>query len=172
MGKQKTKKRKSPGRTSKARNRTRYRILIALAGVGVVVVAVLLISVGKKTGERGDKEKATSSAPPSVSESRMDLKRLVGRWLRPDGDYVLEIRSIRTNGRLDAGYFNPRPINVSLAKAAHKDDLVEVFVELQDVDYPGSTYTLTYDARSDALIGTYFQAVLGQTFDVIFVRMK
>jgi hypothetical protein len=58
------------------------------------------------------------------------------------------------------------------AKASHKGDAVEIFIELYDEGYPGSTYTLTYDPGSDALFGTYFQAALGQSFEVVFVRMK
>jgi hypothetical protein len=45
-----------------------------------------------------------------------------------------------------------------------------VFVELRDVNYPGSTYTLQYDAASDRLMGTYFQAVAKQTFRIEFAR--
>jgi hypothetical protein len=47
-----------------------------------------------------------------------------------------------------------------------------VSVELQAPNYPGSTYTLTYDRGRDQLGGTYFQAALQQRFDVVFVRMK
>ncbi|MBW1744354.1 MAG: hypothetical protein JRJ47_13140 [Deltaproteobacteria bacterium] len=96
----------------------------------------------------------------------------MGRWLRPDGGYIIEIRSIGANGRLDAGYYNPNPINVSLAEASRRGDAVRVFVKLQDMGYPGSSYTLTYDPQRDLLNGTYFQAALNQTFDVIFVRTK
>jgi len=49
---------------------------------------------------------------------------------------------------------------------------LKVFVELRAPGYPGSTYTLTYDAQRDQLQGTYFQAALGQTFAVAFVRLK
>ena len=45
-----------------------------------------------------------------------------------------------------------------------------MFVELRDVNYPGSTYTLQYDAASDRLMGTYFQAVAKQTFRIEFAR--
>jgi len=38
--------------------------------------------------------------------------------------------------------------------------------------YPGSTYTLTYDPRRDQLEGVYFQAAMQQRFDVVFVRLK
>jgi hypothetical protein len=40
------------------------------------------------------------------------------------------------------------------------------FVELRAPNYPGSTYTLVYDAKQDQLPGTYFHAALGQSFDV------
>jgi len=38
------------------------------------------------------------------------------------------------------------------------------------VNYPGSTYRLTYDPGRDVLAGLYFQAIEQQTFDVEFVR--
>ena len=38
--------------------------------------------------------------------------------------------------------------------------------------YPGSTYTLTYDPRRDQLEGVYFQAAMQQRFDMVFVRLK
>jgi hypothetical protein len=49
---------------------------------------------------------------------------------------------------------------------------VEVFIELRDANYPGSTYNLTYDPQSDQLQGIYYQAALQQQFEVFFVRMK
>ena len=47
----------------------------------------------------------------------MDLQFLKGRWLRPDGGYVIEIRQVDADGQLDARYFNPSPIRVVAAKA-------------------------------------------------------
>jgi hypothetical protein len=49
---------------------------------------------------------------------------------------------------------------------------VKVFIELRAPNYPGSTYTLTYDPQQDQLQGAYFQAVQQQNFNVNFVRMK
>ena len=49
--------------------------------------------------------------------------------------------------------------------------MLKVFVELWAPNYPGSTYTLTYDPIRNELAGTYFQAALPQRFDVVFVRM-
>ncbi|MBK7973210.1 MAG: hypothetical protein IPK07_08015 [Deltaproteobacteria bacterium] len=84
--------------------------------------------------------------------------------------YVLEIRSISPDGTVDAAYSNPRPIHVARAMAARGDDAVTLFVELRDLNYPGSTYTLHYDPARDVLEGTYFQAIQRVTFDVSFTR--
>jgi len=169
---QKTKKQKSPGPKLKVKPRTPSPIVFALAAIGVIVFAGFVLSCGKKTDENATKEKATSADSATPGDAETNLNRLVGRWLRPDGGYVIEIRSVRADGRLDAGYYNPRPITVSQAKASHKGDAVQVFIELYDEGYPGSTYDLTYNPQSDAFTGTYFQAALRQSFDVVFVRMK
>jgi len=101
-----------------------------------------------------------------------DFQPLMGRWQRTDGGYVIEIRRIDADGKITAGYFNPRPINVSRAQAAIQKGYVKVGVELRDRGYPGSTYTLVYDQSKDRLIGFYYHAVSGQNFDVVFVRQK
>jgi len=97
---------------------------------------------------------------------------LNGRWLRPDGGYVLEIRSVDAGGKIDAAYLNPNPINVAKAEATRDGSTLKVFVELRAPNYPGSTYTLAYDPQQDQLRGIYFQAVQQQRFHVYFVRMK
>ncbi|MGH8854640.1 MAG: hypothetical protein ACREWI_10220, partial [Telluria sp.] len=98
--------------------------------------------------------------------------RLVGRWLRPDGGYVIEIRTAQSDGVLDAAYFNPRPISVSRAEWRRDGGRLQVFIELRDVNYPGSTYDLAYLPEQDRLVGNYFQAAHQQTFGVEFVRRK
>ena len=97
---------------------------------------------------------------------------LKGRWLRPDGGYVIDIRDVDASGKLAAGYFNPRPINVSQAEASREGDTTKVFIELRDMNYPGATYNLAYDPEKDQLRGIYYQPALGQSFDVFFIRMK
>jgi hypothetical protein len=92
--------------------------------------------------------------------------------MRPDGGYILELKGLGKDGTLEAAYFNPRPINVARAALGRKDGKLTVFVELRDVNYPGSKYNLHYDPKSDRLIGTYFQAVEKQTYDIEFVRVK
>jgi hypothetical protein len=104
--------------------------------------------------------------------SAADYRPLISRWQRTDGGYVIEIRRVATDGTMEAAYFNPRPINVSQAKASVFKGYLKVEVELRDTGYPGSSYTLLYDPAKDALLGLYYQAVQKQNFDVVFVRMK
>jgi len=101
-----------------------------------------------------------------------EFQKLKGRWRRPDGGYIMAINSINDAGALDAAYFNPYPIHVGNAVASRDGDVTKVFVELRDVNYPGSTYTLTYEPSSDQLQGIYYQAVEQQRFQVRFERMK
>ena len=98
--------------------------------------------------------------------------RLVGNWVRPDGGYVIEIRKIHPDGKVDAAYFNPSPIHVSRSTVSEKDGIIELFIELQGQGYPGSTYTLRYNPAYDAMVGIYFQAVIQQPFDVIFQKKQ
>lgn len=116
---------------------------------------------------------ATPSPAQSAAPSTRALQEeLVGRWLRPDGGYVLDIVGATAGGKLQARYLNPSPINVARAEWQWAAPGVQVFVELRDVNYPGSTYTLKYLGASDRMTGTYFQAAQGMTFDVEFTRLK
>jgi hypothetical protein len=100
------------------------------------------------------------------------FRPLVGEWLRPDGGYVLSVAGVAVDGRAAVSYLNPRPIRVSEAEARREGDLVGLFVKLDDVGYPGSTYSLGYDAVSGQLRGIYYQAAQGQQYEVVFVRQR
>jgi hypothetical protein len=75
---------------------------------------------------------------PSSSEAVPAFEKLKGRWLRAEGSYIVEVRSVEPGGKMDAAYFNPRPINVAKAEALKDGDTVKVFVELRDMNYPGT----------------------------------
>ena len=96
----------------------------------------------------------------------------MGKWQRPDGGYIVEIKGVDGSGKLDVAYFNPDPIHVSRAVAWRDKGTSRVVIELRDVNYPGSTYTLEYNTESDQLFGQYFQAALRETFEVVFSRLK
>jgi hypothetical protein len=99
-------------------------------------------------------------------------QKLQGRWQRGDGGYIIDIRGVDAAGKLTAAYLNPRPINVSKAEASMVGETLRVFIELRDVNYPGSTYQLTYEPAADRLTGTYYQAALRESYDVAFARLK
>jgi hypothetical protein len=100
------------------------------------------------------------------------VKQLLGRWVRTDGGYALELRSPDLSGKLEASYFNPKPIRVSRAVWMQGGGGLQVAVELNDAGYPGATYLLTHDASLDRLRGQYTQPQMQQTFDVEFVRQN
>jgi len=117
---------------------------------------------------------AASPAAPTItaSDTPAHFRPLLGEWLRPDGGYVLSVNGVGPDGRAAVAYFNPRPIRVARAEARREGETVGLFVEFDDVGYPGSTYTLGYDAASGQLKGVYYQAVQRQQFDVDFVRQR
>jgi hypothetical protein len=97
-------------------------------------------------------------------------KQLEGRWVREDGGYSLVLADIKSDGSLKAFYFNPRQINVHEANWKFEDERLHLYVELRDVNYPGSNYTLIYRASKDVLWGSYYLAVQKKTMYVSFVR--
>jgi hypothetical protein len=115
---------------------------------------------------------ASGDKPEKQSKAEIDFQRLEGRWVRPDGGYVLELQQIQNDGSVVAAYYNPRPIHVSRAEVSRKEGRLTLFVELRDVNYPGSTYTLQYDPVLDRLQGTYFLAMQKETFVIEFMRLK
>jgi hypothetical protein len=128
-----------------------------------LVIGAIVLAAGVSCG--GSKEGA-QSAPTSESP----YAPLIGRWLRPDGNYVLAINRVDPDGTADAAYYNPNPIRVSRARASADGGRLELFVELRDAGYPGCTYKLTYDKAEKKLTGVYFQAAQQQSYEVFFVR--
>ncbi|QTA87812.1 hypothetical protein [Desulfonema magnum] len=141
-----------------------------------VFLATLLVCICFITG-CGDK--GTPSEGPAVNadartlaENQISPEKLIGRWQRRDGPYVIEIRKTNDDGPLDVAYYNPKPINIAEAKVSQEEAAMKIFIELRDKGYPGSTYTLYYSSKRDMLGGTYFHAGIKQYFQVFFVRMK
>jgi hypothetical protein len=99
-----------------------------------------------------------------------DFKIFVGEWVRTDGGYIIRVRDIKPDGSVDAGYFNLGEINVEEANVSEWKGLGRLYIKLQDEGYPGSTYTLYYYPKKNALAGFYYQAAMDQTFEVVFLR--
>ena len=152
-----SKSRKPKRQAARAPRRTR-RTLPILAGITVVIGLAVL----------GAWWWNQSQAAGTLAA----FQKLEGRWQRDDGGYIIDISRVDAGGKLTAAYLNPRPINVAKAEASMLGETLRVFIELRDVNYPGSTYQLTYDPADDRLKGSYFQATLQETYEVAFARLK
>jgi uncharacterized protein (DUF2147 family) len=149
-----------------------YRHLVTLAlGLAAIAAGAVYLLPGHQAGAQSATPPAARESTPAAGPQRV-FAPLQGRWMRPDGGYVIEIKAIDAHGKMVAAYFNPRPINVSQAEAALDGKTLKAFIELRDVNYPGATYHLTYDPASDQLRGVYFQPALQQSFNVVFVRLN
>jgi hypothetical protein len=149
--------------------------------VFIVLAAVVILGLWLNRSKLADTLNPAQSAEPKIQQgttaggtpaAEPGFQKLPGRWLRPDGGYILEIKGVDTSGKMEAAYFNPRPIHVARAEAMKSGTGTKVFIELRDLNYPGSTYTLGYNPVEDRLEGIYFQAAMQQTFEVQFVRLR
>lgn len=114
---------------------------------------------------------APAPAPPAAATAKPEgYAVLRGDWVRPDGGYVIAIKGVDAAGKLDASYFNPKPLPFSKAQAFIEGMTLRVSFELRAAGYDGSTYELAYDRASDRLKGVYYQAVAKQKHDVFFTR--
>ncbi len=134
-----------------------------------IITIIVIVSMGAVllflTSCTTEKKPKADKSPETI-----DPGKLTGRWLRPDGGYIIEILDVHDEGTLEAGYFNPNPINISRAEWKIEDNRLKIYIEFDDVNYPGSNYTLDYFPDRDLLIGAYFQAVQEQSFYVEFIR--
>ena len=135
-----------------------------IAGAGSIVLSTFVAATCSIALAESTPLPAASSAPA--------FSVLVGKWTRTQGPYVITINAVDDNGKLDAGYANPKPLPFSRAEATRDGNTLRLFFELRAGGYGGSTYTLNYDAASDSLRGVYDQVVVMQKFDVIFNRAK
>lgn len=104
-------------------------------------------------------------------KEKKDYQKLIGKWVRPDGGYTLEITEVKEN-QITAGYYNPAKINIAKSEIRNINGKEEIYIEFYDTNYMGSYYKLIFDQKHDQLIGTYYQAGFEQTFNIYFVKMK
>lgn len=145
-------------------------VVLVSVGIAAIVVASLLLGINPSDDSPSAASQTVST--PQTTVPAPNFQSLVGRWIRIDSPYVIDIESAGLDGMLQAKYYNPRPIKVYVARARKKDGTMEVFVELRDINYPGSTYTLTYDREKELLVGVYFQATMQQKYNVVFSRLQ
>ena len=82
---------------SKRKSRKGLLLIVAVAGLCIISAAALLMV---KRSNR-------------INEQQ---QMLLGRWVRPDGGYIIHIVDIASDGKLEAKYYNPRPIHVEQAE--------------------------------------------------------
>jgi hypothetical protein len=146
-----------------------------LGSVGLAIAAIIFLYHLRHTDSHqanASKTQESSSEKVALPLKNDQFGNLIGRWRRVDGGYIIDIRRIGANGQMDVAYYNPKSIHISRAEASLKKEAQYIFIELQDVGYPGSTYTLMYRPQQDILAGFYFQATMKQTFEVIFARAE
>ena len=134
-----------------------------------LVAALSMLLLTGSVSARGMTSAPKGAATPATA-AKISVDILKGTWVRPDGGYTIAVKGIDANGRLDATYFNPGSLPFAKAQALPEGSTLRAFFELQAGGYAGSTYELTYDPASDRLKGIYYQAVVKQKFDVVFVR--
>jgi hypothetical protein len=158
--------------------------------LSISLVFLILISCNRPDGNSGSKffsnsdsllaeanktDSQTLTAGDTAAKNSMktpDVNQLTGDWLRTDGGKTIRIKGATPDGKLNAEYFNPKPIHVGQAEWLVKNSSLVIIVELQDVNYPGSRYALEYIEAEDVLAGVYYQAVDKENFEVEFVRQK
>jgi len=175
-----TKPKKSPRKGNTPVPSTSQRSFLRWTLIALAVLGATGFILWRNQSPRTEPMPSASAPEPDVStnastiatQAPVSFQKLKGKWLRPDGGYIIDVRNVEDSGKLNASYFNPNPINVSKAQASQEGSATKVFIELRDVNYPGSTYTLTYLPERDLLVGIYYQALQQQSFEVYFERMK
>ena len=148
------------------RGRNRAGALAAFAAASMLVFACR----GREPAADGAPT-PTAPTPAAAAAPSADPRRLVGRWLRADSNYTIEVARAGPDGSVEATYLNPRPIHVSRAAWRAEGDRLALFVELTDQGYPGNNYALVYDLGSDSLAGEYRHLGLNETYAVAFSRL-
>lgn len=167
---------KTETRKRDASPRETARSLLVFVGFSAVALTIAVVVMKRAPSSDPTALPATNRPPPHTAAApdgtnAISHLRLVGRWLRPDGGYLLELRNAHSDGRLEAAYFNPSPIRVAQAQWTRETDGLHVMVELRDANYPGAVYRLQLAPDAQLLRGQYYQPALEQTFEIEFRRI-
>ena len=84
---------------------SRRTFVASVRTASCTVAGILLItgalSCGRRGAERAQPAASAVATQASPDRSAVGFERLVGRWLRADGGYVLEIRAVTPEGRVE-----------------------------------------------------------------------
>jgi hypothetical protein len=95
----------------------------AIAGVATLILLMSGLLVPWAASAKNGKDARPESA-------RIDYGRIEGKWLRPDGGYVLVLSDVKSEGTLKAAYFNPEHdrLNGYYYQAVTKETFEVIFV--------------------------------------------
>ena len=127
MGRSNRRGRRSGQRRAQAMRRRRFGKgpAVLLTIIAITAAALFLLHRLYTGAHLPTTPAARESAAATQAKGGFDV--LKGRWLRPDGGYVVEVGDIDASGHIVAAYFNPRPINVSRAEASQEGGETKVF---------------------------------------------
>jgi hypothetical protein len=108
---------------------------------------------------------------PSPELTQQEYRPVLGTWVRTPG-YEIIVDQVKSDGQMKVAYYNPRSgfVHVSESKAETKNEVIHLFIKLEDAYYSGMYYGLTYDAKEDILKGQYNDPYRGTSFPVAFTR--
>ena len=95
------------------------------------IAAFLLSTAALTVGLIPLPAQAQDKAEASAAQVDNVFGALPGRWVRPDGGYVIDIRRVDASGKLDASYANPNPLPFSRAEATRDGKTIRLFFELR-----------------------------------------
>jgi len=172
----------SLAKTKKSRWTSLLAIVVAVAVIFFISRKMKDDPVEVAPASSNDTASSSNATPPATADTSSSsiapqdlekvLKQLEGKWQRTDGGYVIELKNPTPDGKINVGYYNPKPIHVGRSGWQYTAGKIIVAVELQDANYPGSLYTLQFFPRENVLAGTYFQAVEKVSYDVEFRRLQ
>lgn len=91
-----------------ARRRMYFHMLVLLLTFGALAAGVFFLLNGRQSIAQSTQPTATpESVATPVAKSGFD--RLQGRWQRPDGGYVIDIKDIDSSGKMVRRISTPAP---------------------------------------------------------------
>ncbi len=113
-----------------------------------------------------------STAPPAApATAKPNLDVVKGTWVRPDGGYVIDVKGVGADGRLEATYFNPNQLPFAKAQASNDGGVLRVALVIQaggDAGRPTTFATIrqatsfwhVLPGRSQAQVRRVFRAAM------------
>jgi uncharacterized protein (DUF2147 family) len=135
------------------------------------IYAIALLFILNGCGDQKPSSTSAEQAAPEIA-AQINPQKLIGNWMRSDGNYTIKIDKVKDQGYLSAAYFNPSPIHTDKTTYKVENNQLKVHMLLNDTDYPKCTYDLIYNDEKQILLGQYYQAKSGQTYNVIFQKVN